>query len=757
MSTIRNLIKKIFVGLLSITSIALISGCSSKSNTSIELNRQIDEYIYNCKLDGTLEELNAIWIENDVSRQNIDRTTSGKTTITYASTSMVGAPMCYLSNDGPTGYTIDLMYRFAREYNYNLEIVDCNSLTSLLATISAGKADIGGSGLAITEERMEAVTFTDSYFDSYVVLVTSKDNKLLYPSFDDLNGKKFGYVIGSTGKTCLEQYIQNAQITVYSSYADAIAAFNKGDIIGFAADDVVAYTILRENPTYEIYGRIQSDPVPFAFLTKKIGPSAIGEVDDLKIGCYYEYTYNDDIITFVNDHLIYRNELKDAYELLKSGETNFLLVPDFLYKDALKFDKQFYPLPISYGRSDYAIGFNPGNTQLRDKFNEYLAAIKESGQLNEFLLKWFNSDEKTEINHSMGTFHGEETLIFGVYENFSPLAYRDKNGNFAGIEVELFNAFCLQYGYQIEYVSLQLEDKDVFRCDAVATCAPITYQQKIGSKLLTSDVYYSSHYRAFSKPGSVSKFNLFTTIATSFRKTFIIDNRYQQFLDGVLNTILITLMSIVLGILIGYLLYTYVIKDHKIAEKVYKVINKILTGMPVVVLLMIFYYVFFGKSQISGFWVSVIVFTLLFTCTTISLLNLGVSSVDKGQEEGALALGYTRNKAFHKVILPQALKLVSSNFASEAVSHIKATAIVGYIAVNDLTRISDIVRSNTFEAFFPLFATAIIYFLLGFLLSVAVKALISIFDKRSRRKKIDSTVKGEIKNAWNKTFKKRIS
>ena len=133
---------------------------------------------------------------------------------------------------------------------------------------------------------------------------------------------------------------------------------------------------------------------------------------------------------------------------------------------------------------------------------------------------------------------------------------------------------------------------------------------------------------------------------------------------------------------------------------------------------MILYYIIFGKVDIAGIWVAVIAFTLTFGSSVYAMLCSGVNALDKGQTEAAYALGFTDRQTFFKVILPQAALHFMPAYKAEVVALIKATAIVGYIAVQDLTKMGDIVRSRTYEAFFPLIAVAAIYFVLAGLLNV---------------------------------------
>ena len=114
------------------------------------------------------------------------------------------------------------------------------------------------------------------------------------------------------------------------------------------------------------------------------------------------------------------------------------------------------------------------------------------------------------------------------------------------------------------------------------------------------------------------------------------------------------------------------------------------------------------------------------------MLRTGVGAIDRGQTEAAYALGYTDRKAFFRIILPQALPHFMPTYKGEITSLIKATAVVGYVAVQDLTKMGDIVRSRTYEAFFPLIAVAVIYFVLAAILTFVANKIEIRIDPRKR-------------------------
>ena len=152
-----------------------------------------------------------------------------------------------------------------------------------------------------------------------------------------------------------------------------------------------------------------------------------------------------------------------------------------------------------------------------------------------------------------------------------------------------------------------------------------------------------------------------------------------------------------------------------------------------VVLLMILFYIVFGDVSISGIAVAVIGFTLSFGASVYGLLKIGVGAIDNGQYEAAYALGYSNRRTFFKIIFPQAIPHVLPAYKGEIVGLIKATAIVGYIAVQDLTKMGDIVRSRTYEAFFPLIAVSIIYFVIEAVIGSFVNRISVNFDPKRRK------------------------
>ncbi len=131
---------------------------------------------------------------------------------------------------------------------------------------------------------------------------------------------------------------------------------------------------------------------------------------------------------------------------------------------------------------------------------------------------------------------------------------------------------------------------------------------------------------------------------------------------------------------------------------------------------MLIYYVVFASVSIDAVLIAILAFALNFAAYVAEIFRTGIEGVDKGQSEAGIAMGFSRLKTFLYIILPQTVRRILPVYKGEFISLVKMTSIVGYIAVQDLTRASDIIRSRTFDAFFPLVMVAILYFFISWFL-----------------------------------------
>ena len=218
--------------------------------------------------------------------------------------------------------------------------------------------------------------------------------------------------------------------------------------------------------------------------------------------------------------------------------------------------------------------------------------------------------------------------------------------------------------------------------------------------------------------------DMFSNVAESFSNNLIVEDRYRMILDGLQVTLLITLFAAVLGTILGGLVCWMRMSRHAWLRQTARVYIDLMRGTPVLVLLMLMYYVVMAPVDATGIVVAIVTFAMNTAAYISEMLRTTIQGIDRGQTEAGLALGFTPRQTFLKIVLPQVVRAVMPVYQGEIISLLKGTSIVGYIAVADMTRASDLIRSRTFDAFFPLIVTAIIYFLVAWLIGMLLQSLV---------------------------------
>ena len=393
---------------------------------------------------------------------------------------------------------------------------------------------------------------------------------------------------------------------------------------------------------------------------------------------------------------------------------------------------------------------NKHGRQLQQEFNGWLADMRESGELERLKEKWvyYPEEEKTILDYrSLPATNGVLHMVTDA--TYPPMEYY-RDGRVVGLDVEVAARFCEARGYGLEVDSVNFDAivpaVQSGKADFSLSSLPITKER--AERVYFSDAYYLCGTIMAVRKADLAEAaddedeapSFWEGLVESFTKTFVREDRWKLFGEGVVVTLIITVLSAILGTALGFVVFVLCRNGGPVAQGITGFCMWLVQGMPVVVLLMILYYVVFGSFAIGGIAVSVVCFTMTFGTSVFALIKMGVATVDDGQREAAFAMGYSDHQTFFKIILPQALPHVMPAYKGELVSLIKATAVVGYIAVLDLTKMGDLVRSRTYEAFFPLIAVTIIYFLLEGLIGFVAGRLIKIVDPRHRSR--NSILKG---------------
>lgn len=213
----------------------------------------------------------------------------------------------------------------------------------------------------------------------------------------------------------------------------------------------------------------------------------------------------------------------------------------------------------------------------------------------------------------------------------------------------------------------------------------------------------------------------------SLYRNIIAEDRWKYLVNGLGVTLEVTFFAVILGIILGFVVAiirsTYE-KTHKlkILNGICQVYLTVFRGTPVVVQLMIMYYIIFASLK-SKVVIAVLAFGINSGAYVAEIIRGGIQSIDNGQFEGGRSLGFNYVQTMVYIILPQVFKNVLPSLANEFIVLLKETSVSGYIAMQDLTKGGDIIRSQTYSAYVPLFAVAIIYLAMVMLFSYLVKLL----------------------------------
>ncbi len=215
-------------------------------------------------------------------------------------------------------------------------------------------------------------------------------------------------------------------------------------------------------------------------------------------------------------------------------------------------------------------------------------------------------------------------------------------------------------------------------------------------------------------------------------QTFIEGDRYLWILDGLKNTLIITLGALLIGVLIGALIaITKYFCDGDKKLRIFSVICDIYTtvirGIPITVLLLIFFYIILTAAD--GVTVAIIAFGINSGAYMAELIRSGINAVDKGQMEAARSLGMSKGQAMAKIIFPQAIKNILPAIGNECIALLKETSVAGYVAIVDVTRAATNIRNNTFDAVNPIILLALVYLVMV----VVMTYLLSILERRLRK------------------------
>lgn len=479
----------------------------------------------------------------------------------------------------------------------------------------------------------------------------------------------------------------------------------------------------------------------------------LADIADKKVGVYAGTVHDDFVVKNYPKATVSRfNTTSDMILALNTEKIDVCLLDLYASKTLIKENPQIGILTEDVLTQPLGYGFNKNNSKLVKEFNNFLIKIKANGKFDEIHHRWFEEDlEKVKMPDFPTLPNGKE-LVLGVAIGDLPYIALVDN-EYVGFDIEMIKTFAQDNNYNLTIKTMNfsalIAAVSSGKVDMIADGISITDERKekiafsdpyslfkTGVLVLKKNMLKGLGTDATSVQNDSSEENFFESIATGFHSNIIKEHRYLLILDGLKTTALIAVFAIIFGTILGGMICFMRMSSYKMLLVPAKIFISVLRGTPVLVVLMITFYVIFASVDINPIIVAVFAFGMNFGAYASEMFRTGIESVDRGQTEAGVALGFSRMKTFIYIILPQAVRRILPVYKGEIISLVKMTSIVGYIAVQDLTKASDIIRSRTFDAFFPLIMVAVLYYLISWLLMILLSRLERMLNPKNRVKRV---------------------
>ncbi|HAC40902.1 MAG TPA: hypothetical protein DCF48_04970, partial [Rikenellaceae bacterium] len=372
------------------------------------------------------------------------------------------------------------------------------------------------------------------------------------------------------------------------------------------------------------------------------------------------------------------------------------------------------------GKENFNVAFalRKGTDELRAQLDRFIA----SAPIEQIVAHWIEGTPLPEEPYYEIT-PGAAPLKCISCSNTAPICFDTDGGAWIGMDPDILRWFAHSIGrpFEMKYIDIgsamiALQKGQV---DIVCGCIFITDERL--KSVDFSLPYYQCHPGYFVRDHR-NKHRI--TLGERFKMNLVTENRWKLIADGLLETLKITLLSILLGTLLGFVVCQGRRSRHGWARYLASLYGEFINGIPTLVLLLIMFYVVFAKSGLNASMIAVVTFSLCFASSAGSIFDTAISSVPPGQTEAGLSLGFTPFRTFTDIVFPQAVSKGLPLYIGECISLLKSTSIVGYIAIQDITRASDIIRSRTFDALIPLLVVTVLYFVVAWLIQVLLNLLL---------------------------------
>lgn len=672
------------------------------------------------------------------------------------------------------GIDVDIINKVAEIKGWNIQM-SYPGFDAAVNAVQSGQADAIMAGMTKTKERENVFTMSDTYYDTKVVIATTKSNKIT--KYEELSGKTVGVKNGTAAQRFLE--------SIKDKYGFTIKTFDTGDLMNNSLSTGAVNAIMDDKPVIE-YAINQGQDLSINMDGEAVGSFAFG----VKKGSKYEY-----LVTEFNEALAQMKKDGSLDQIIKkwtsSSKTSSQVTSltsttsagqkatPVKSKYVIASDSSFAPFVFQNSSNQYtgidmdlikAIaedqGFeieitNPG-------FDAAINAV-QSGQADGMIAGMSVTDARKETFDFSDSYYTANTIL-GVKESSTISSYEDLNGKTVGVKNGTASQTFLtenqsKYGYKIKTFadgSSMYDSLNTGSIDAVMDDEPVLkYSISQGQKLKTPIEGTPIGETAFavkkgSNPELIEMFNnglanlkasgefqkildkYLATDSTSESSTVdettiwgLLKNNYKQLLSGLGITLSLALISFAIAIVIGIIFGMFSVSPYKSLRLISEIFVDVIRGIPLMILAA---FIFWGvpnfiesltgqQSPINDFVAGTIALSLNSAAYIAEIVRGGIKAVPIGQMEASRSLGISYSKTMRKIVLPQATKLMLPNFVNQFVIALKDTTIVSAIGLVELFQTGKIIIARNYQSFKMYAILAVFYLVIITLLTRLAKRL----------------------------------
>lgn len=672
------------------------------------------------------------------------------------------------------GIDVDIINKVAEIKGWNIQM-SYPGFDAAVNAVQAGQADAIMAGMTKTKERENVFTMSDTYYDTKVVIATTKSNKIT--KYEELSGKTVGVKNGTAAQRFLE--------SIKDKYGFTIKTFDTGDLMNNSLSTGAVNAIMDDKPVIE-YAINQGQDLSINMDGEAVGSFAFG----VKKGSKYEYLvteFNEALAQMKKDGSLdqiinkWTNSSKTSSQVtsLTSTTSAGQKATPVKSKYVIASDSSFAPFIFQNSSNQYtgidmdlikAIakdqGFeieitNPG-------FDAAINAV-QSGQADGMIAGMSVTDARKETFDFSDSYYTANTIL-GVKESSTISSYEDLKGKTVGVKNGTASQTFLtenqsKYGYKIKTFadgSSMYDSLNTGSIDAVMDDEPVLkYSISQGQKLKTPIEGTPIGETAFavkkgSNPELIEMFNnglanlkasgefqkildkYLATDSTSESSTVdettiwgLLKNNYKQLLSGLGITLSLALISFAIAIVIGIIFGMFSVSPYKSLRLISEIFVDVIRGIPLMILAA---FIFWGvpnfiesltgqQSPINDFVAGTIALSLNSAAYIAEIVRGGIKAVPIGQMEASRSLGISYSKTMRKIVLPQATKLMLPNFVNQFVIALKDTTIVSAIGLVELFQTGKIIIARNYQSFKMYAILAVFYLVIITLLTRLAKRL----------------------------------